>query len=78
MVSFCSKSYAASDGQQVKFSCKGIQKNVLKTFETMQNVFDESKSISLTYIRFKPRQNTIQTSDKKSKGLHIIIVGDRF
>lgn len=69
MVALCSKSYAISDGNVTKFSCKGVNKRSLTdAFQTMQDVLRNKASVSITNIGFRLRNNQIKTYEQQKKG----------
>ena len=69
MVALCSKAYAVSSESDVKFSCKGVNKRTIsKPFETMSNVLENKRSVYVTNIGFRSRDNGIKTYQQCKKG----------
>ena len=71
MIALCSKTYILKKhDDKVKFSCKGLNKAVLKkTFPSYQHVLQTGQTKSSTNQGFRTRDNTIYTYQQSKAGL---------
>ena len=71
MIALCSKTYILKqEGDKVKFSSKGVNKNALiAPFETYEEVLRSGTSYNATNQGFRSRDGTIYTYEQKRSGI---------